>query len=306
MKRVLFVVGPTASGKSALALQWAKHYQAEIINCDSVQAYQKLDIGAAKPSPKEFEAVPHHLYGYVPLDQPQTAGDYRRAFFQKLESINAQNIVVVGGTGFYFQAIEKGMFPTLPQFPEIRQKIEEELASGKELHSELVDKDPEAAQKISPNDHYRIGRALEVIRGEGRRLTDIKKEFESEQESFPYPLLKIGIYVDRDLLRRKVTQRVDAMLSEGLVEEVQALLDQGHREDLALRSIGYKEMISYLDHKISLEEAKAEIVKNTMGLAKRQMTWFRRDPEIQWLDRSKSEDLLLTSARLEAFFQGES
>lgn len=287
-KPVIFVVGTTASGKSQWALDMAQDLSGSIVNCDSIQLYKSLDIGAAKPSREEMATVPHYLYDYVPEGATMTAGNYSRDFFPCVEKIPAgKPVFVVGGTGFYFQAIEKGMYPVRQTPPAIQQEIAEILKTEEgaaRLYEEFQRIDPEAAQKIHARDHYRLGRAMELIRAEGKSVTQIQKEFAESQAPFPYPLLKIGLRWDREVLRERVKLRTQKMLDAGLIDEVQALLARGLGDWSALQSVGYKEVLEYLREGKSKEWLYENIVQNTMGLAKRQRTWFQRDTEIHWFD----------------------
>jgi tRNA dimethylallyltransferase len=289
-KPVVFVVGTTASGKSQWALDMARSLSGSVVNCDSVQLYKSLDIGAAKPSFEEMALVPHHLYGYVLEGVAMTAGNYKRDFFQCMDKLPVgKPAFVVGGTGFYFQAIEKGMYPVRKTPVEIQRQIAEILMTAegtKELYAEFQRLDPEAAKKIHVQDHYRLGRAMELIRAEGKTLTQIQKEFSEKQVPFPYPLLKIGLRWDREVLRERVIARTQKMLDAGLVAEVEALLARGLGDWPALQSVGYKEVLQFLAERKSSEWLFESIVQNTMGLAKRQRTWFQRDSEIHWIDGS--------------------
>lgn len=283
---VIFVVGTTASGKSQWALEMAQSLSGAIVNCDSVQVYKSLDIGAAKPSPAERTLVPHFLFDYVPEGETMTAGVYARDFYACMKTLpEKQPVFVVGGTGFYYQAIEKGMYPVRQTPPEIQKEVAEILKTpegAQSLYEELQRRDPEAASKIHPQDHYRLGRAMELIRAEGKSLTQIQKEFAEKQTPFPYPLLKIGLRWEREELRRRVQSRTEKMLQAGLVEEVRALVARGFAGWAALQSVGYKEVLEYLKGGRSEDWLREEIVQNTMGLAKKQRTWFQRDPEIRW------------------------
>lgn len=289
--RVVFVVGTTASGKSDYALIEAQKNHGAIVNCDSIQVYQGLDIGSAKPTREEMARVPHYLYSFAPKGSKLTAGLYSREFFNTLEEIKTKYpvVYVVGGSGFYFQAIEKGMFPAPPVSEEIKQQILNEMKTPEgaaRLYEEFRTQDPKASERIFPNDHYRLGRALELMRTLGRTLTEIQEDFEKQKKDFPYPLTKIGIRVSKPELLRRVQIRTEKMLKAGLVKEVQGLINDGYREWSALQSVGYKECLEYLEGRGAkdLKELEALIVQNTMQLAKKQRTWFQRDKEIQWIE----------------------
>lgn len=285
--KVVFVVGPTASGKSDLALSWAQKYNGAIINCDSIQVFKSLTIGSAKPSPEDFQKAPHYLFDYIDEGKETTAGEYSRDFFLLLDRIKDKYSVVfvVGGTGFYFQAIEKGMYPIGAANPETLKKIEDELKAGGalKLHEELTEKDPETSAKISINDHYRLARAVEMMRTHGKSVSQIKAEFEQSRNPFPYPLLKIGLKLSKEELLPRVQLRTEKMLQAGLIEEVQLLLQKGLGHWSPLQSVGYKETVEFLQGSNKDQKAlKDQIVQNTMRLAKKQRTWFQRDVEIVW------------------------
>ena len=287
--KVIFVVGTTASGKSALALDAAEKFHGAIVNCDSVQLFQRLDIGSAKPSKEDFARVPHFLFDVVGEKEEITAGQYYRIFFDQLEKIKDKFpvVFVVGGTGFYFQAIEKGLYPIQAANDLVRSEIEEELkteAGALKIYQEMISRDPRLEGKIFPKDHYRIARAVEMMRSQGGSVSEIKEKFANTLTPFPYPLLKIGIQLSKEQLLPRVEKRTELMLKQGLVQEVQGLLDRGLGNWLPLRSVGYAETLRFLSGEIgSQEELRTEIIQNTMKLAKKQRTWFRRDQEIQWV-----------------------
>lgn len=300
-KKIIFVVGPTASGKSYWALQWAKKFNGVIINCDSVQVYHGLKIGSAQPSEEEKKVVPHYLFDYVMPPEEMTAGNYSRDFFKVVEELSDdQPIFVVGGTGFYFLAIEKGMYP-LQQIPDdIRQQVDQEISTPEgqsRLYQELLGRDPEAAKKIHPADKYRIGRAIEVIRAFNRTMTEIKAEFSAQQVQFPYPLLKVGIWKENEDLKSKIRARTRQMINSGLLEEVKGLLDDGLVNWAPMSSVGYKEAISYLKNEIDLDTLIEQITQNTYLLGKRQKTWFQRDREILWAKSENEFDLIENKIR---------
>lgn len=289
-KPVIFVVGSTASGKSDWALKLAQEFHGVIINCDSVQIYKKLDIGTAKPTKEEQALVPHYLLDYVEPPNEMTAGKYSRDFFECIKKVPENvPVFVVGGTGFYFMAIEKGMYPVVQVPSEIQKAVEEELKQEDgpaKLHQELLEKDPEYGGKIHLSDHYRIGRAIELIRSQGKSVTQIQQDFEKSRSAFPFPLLKIGPSWDREVLRERIALRTQKMLEAGLIAEVKGLLDEGLESWGPMSSVGYKETISYLTGSLNREQLFEEIAKNTRQLAKRQRTWFQRDKEIHWFDGS--------------------
>lgn len=293
-KKVIFVVGPTAAGKSHWALEQAKKYSDScIVNCDSVQIYKHVDIGSSKPSSEDLNLRPHYLYSQIEFPHTVTAGQYERLFFSLLESIPENKVFVVGGTGFYFQAIEKGMYPVKHIKDEVKAEFETLVKEkGFEyLHQWIVKTDPEFAKKLSINDHYRIERSYQLMRSENKPMTQIQKEFSQLQRPFPYPLLKIGITDEKERLRGLVVQRTRKMLESGLVEEVRSLLGRTGGAWDPLSSVGYKEVVDWLGQpeatRSSLDELSSVISSNTMKLIKKQKTWFQRDKDINWLQRNE-------------------
>lgn len=293
--KITFVVGPTASGKSELALTLAQKNKGVIVNCDSVQMYSEVHIGAAKPSLEELKLIPHYLYGHVVPPQKYTAGEFRRDFFSLLEDLKNQNqeiVYVVGGTGFYFQALEFGMYSVDECSLEIKTELLK-IASTPEgvlsLYEELKHHDPEFAQKIHPHDQYRLIRSVEILRSSGKRPSELKSEMKLLAKSFPYQLNKIGVHMARELLHEHIHRRVQKMLKMGLIEEVQGLIQKGLSDWEPLRSVGYKEVQLYLKGEIkSLHELEDKITISTRQLAKKQITWFKRDKAIEWIDGSDS------------------
>lgn len=289
--QVTFVVGPTASGKSELALKLAQERQGVIVNCDSVQVYAHVQIGAAKPSSEELQRVPHYLYGHVLPPKEYTAGDYQRDFFELLTELSKQKVpevFVVGGTGFYFQAIEKGMYTIEKSSEGLMETLREQAAKPEgllALYEELKTFDPASAEKIHPNDEYRITRAVEIIRSSGRKPSELREEKARAANPFPYPLQKIGVAWERPELHQRIHQRVKKMLSAGLIEEVIELNKMGLQNWAPLRSVGYKEVQEYLRGELKdLASLEEQILISTRQLAKRQITWFKRDPAIRWVN----------------------
>lgn len=286
---LLFVVGPTASGKSDLAVALAERTGCEILNCDSIQFFKGVDIGAAKPPPEDLARAPHHLISHLELGAEYTAGDFRRDALKLIEG-SEKNFVAVGGSGFYIQALEKGMYEVPPVAPEIRARLEAEMAEhgSHQMHLELLARDPESGARIDKNDRYRILRALELLRAEpnGRTLSQMRSEFEAAKPPPPFRLAsrKIGLSFSREKLRERIILRTRRMIEAGLIDEVEGLRAKSLSQWAPLQSVGYKETQSFLDGKLSRAELEPLIVTSTMQLAKRQMTWFKRDPSIQWFD----------------------
>ena len=310
LPHLLFVVGPTACGKSDFAVEVSEQsgrpgeLHAEIINCDSVQFFEGIDIGAAKPDFDLMARATHHLISHLPPGATYTAGDFRRDALRIITERTAAKVnrfIPVGGSGFYIQALEKGMFDV----PDIPDEIREAVASEHQknglgpLHDELMRRDPVSGARIKPGDTYRILRALEILRADpdSRTLNEIKDHFERHRKSPPFEVSKIGLFRERDVLRDRVIERTRRMLRDGLIEEVKALREKGLGAWAPMQSVGYAEVQAMLDGKLNKEVLTESIVTSTMQLAKRQMTWFKRDPQIQWFDSEKGFELPLTRAR---------
>lgn len=290
----IFWVGATGTGKSALSLEMAEVFEAEIVNADSIQMYRGLDVGSAKPSPHDFQRRPHFLFDILDYPAVATAGEYHRMFFRHMEDAENRKAgpqFVVGGTGFYFQAIEKGLLPVPKTDPILQRQIQAEVdEEGGEarLHAELSKADPEAARRIHPHDHYRLVRALEILRSTGRSLSEALSAHREGGPPFPYPLLKVGLRMDKDELVSRIEIRTRQMLRQGLIEEVRGLLEKGQGEWDPLRSVGYRECLQFLRGEIRSEmELQARIVQETMRLAKKQKTWFQKDGGIHWFHPSE-------------------
>lgn len=283
---LIFVVGPTATGKSNVALAIAKSLNAPIINLDSLQIYKSVPVGTAMPSISERSEVPHYLYEYVDEGVNYTAGQFRSDAIDTLDELQGP-IVLVGGSGFYIRAFEKGMYSVSDTPVDIKNKVQDLLQSkGAEHCYELLKtEDPEYAKKISGNDHYRVQRALELIWGEKKTMAQIKKDSEAQLEntSLKNPMLWLGLDIERPVLKNRIEKRFDQMQSQGIKEEVEALMDKKLYDWTPMKSVGYVETIDFINGKLSEAEWKELVVKNTMYLAKRQRTWFRKEERIQWV-----------------------
>ena len=281
-------MGPTASGKSQLALELAERSQGVIFNCDSVQLYQKVSIGAAKPSPEEFRRVPHYLWDLVSPPQVMTAGEYRRIFLETLETVPKDSpIFVVGGTGLYFLALEKGLFEIEEPSQDEKKAIEDELAApggAEKLWAELQARDPDHVQKLHIHDTYRLGRAIEILRANpGRTIADMFLQKQSSR-GLEGTIFKLGLKWTAAQLEDRIRKRTRQMLELGLIDETRELLEEGLENWAPLKSVGYKETVQFLKGELSRSDLEEEIVIATRQLAKKQRTWFQRDPAIQWWD----------------------
>jgi tRNA dimethylallyltransferase len=274
---LLAVVGPTGAGKSALALRLAAQFRGEIVNCDSVQVYRGLDIGSAKTPVAQRLGIPHHLLDVVSADGDLTAGTYARMAVEVLNAIRSRGSlpVVVGGTGFYLRALIDGLSPAPPRDSELRVRLTAIAARRPAaLHRLLRQRDAAAAGRIHPNDHQKIMRAIETA----GRVTAPRQTLEG------FRVLKIGLNPDRERLYSKLNQRSAWMFENGLLAETQALLEAGASPGAkALGTLGYKQAVRALTQCLSLEEAVADCRIRTRNYAKRQLTWFRKEPAVHWL-----------------------
>jgi tRNA dimethylallyltransferase len=282
--RVGFIVGPTAVGKSSIALQVAEQLGAEIVNADSRQVYRRMDIGTAKPRPIELQRVRHHLIDIRDPDTPLDAAEFTVLARQAVSEITGRGrpALVIGGSGLYLRAIRGGIFPGPPASAEIRGRLTA-LANRKgigHLFAELAKIDSDAVTRINPNDLKRIVRALEVFEQTGISISQHQQRHLFAER--PFESLVIGLTLPREELYRMIERRFDAMIEEGLVREVEMLLARGY--ELPLSTVGYREIAAFVRGQISLTEAVERAKRASRRLAKRQLTWFRADDEIVWLD----------------------
>ena len=303
MDRIICVVGPTASGKTKLAVQLAKAYDGEVVSCDSMQIYKHMDIGTAKPTPEEMEGVRHHLIDIIEPGEDFSVGKYVQLADACVQDIlsRGRTVIIAGGTGLYVDSLISGRtFAPVPQTGK-REALEARMreAGGEAMLEALRAVDPEAAQRLHPADEKRIIRALEVYEETGKTIT----QHNLETQAIPprYRPVWLGLdYADRAVLYRRIDLRVDLMLQAGLLDEIRALLALGVSPDTtAMQAIGYKEFFGALDGSCTLEEAAELCKQRSRNYAKRQLTWFRRNPEIRWLRLTGQEDFsaVLAAAR---------
>ncbi len=287
-KPLIILTGPTAVGKTALSIRLAKAVNGEIISADSMQVYRRMDIGSAKIMPEEMDGVPHHLINILePWEEFNVVVFQQRAKAAIKEMYNRIRVpLIVGGTGFYIQALLYDIdFKENEEGNQIRNELEalaQEKGSGY-LHEMLRQVDPESARAIHANNQKRVIRALEYYRQTGEKIS-AHNEAERQKES-PYQFLYYVLNTDRSLLYQRIDQRVDKMVKDGLVEEVRKLKELGcTRSMVSMQGLGYKEILDYLDGACSLEEAIYILKRDTRHFAKRQLTWFRRERDVKWLD----------------------
>jgi len=281
--KVIVLCGPTASGKSNLGIELAIRFTAEIINADSMQVYRGLDIGTAKPGPDERRLVAHHLLDLVDPDEPFNAAIFRQKALPIIKEIGSKNKtpLLVGGTGLYIKTLLGGLLVCPPLDPELRNSLQQECSEhgSAALHERLQTLDPRAAEKIHPQDRVRIIRALEIIQLTGALFSTQVKEHHFQDSPFQY--LKIYLHLDREQLYRRINQRCLEMIEKGLLQETRGLLEKGYSPELkSLKSIGYRHMIRYLQGRSSWDQAVLDFQADTRRYAKRQITWFRADPEV--------------------------
>jgi tRNA dimethylallyltransferase len=281
---VVALVGPTASGKSALALSLALARGGEIVSCDSLQVYRGVDIGSAKATAAERQAVPHHLVDVVDPDEDFSAADYARLAHEAIAGIHARGRlpIVAGGTGLYLRALRRGLFAGPARDADLRRRLEEvaRRRGDASLHHMLARVDPEAAARIEVRDRVRVVRALEVYRASGRTLSDHHRRDAGAAERGRW--LVVGLDPPRDVLRAAVEARTRAMLAAGLVEEVRALVARYGADVRPLGAIGYRQAADVVRGARTIDDAQRDIVKETMRYAKRQMTWFRHQEDVRW------------------------
>jgi tRNA dimethylallyltransferase len=303
---LVIICSPTAAGKTELAIELASEFGGEIISADSLQVYRFLDIGTAKPSREQRNKVEHHMIDVVDPDEEFNAAIYTGQARTIIDNLTRQGkpVFVVGGTGLYIRALLRGIIET----PAVDDKIRNHYRELRNLHGKeylfklLQQRDAQAALKINPNDSVRIIRALEVLEQSGESIIEMQKK-----HSFadcPYVTYKIGLQFDREELKNRISRRTEKMVAAGLLDEVKSLLDRGYNENLKpLQSLGYKQVIEFLEGKYDWERALNLIARDTWQYAKRQMTWFTADKEINWYNPDNLEDV---KSNVEAFWKENS
>jgi tRNA dimethylallyltransferase len=297
---VIILVGPTAVGKSRVALALAERVRGEIVVADSLQVYRGLNIGTAKPGPEEQRRLPHHLVDLVDPDQRFTAADYGRVARVTVADIRRRGHVpiVVGGTGLYVRAFLHGLFEGPGEQTSLREELRRQAAQGgvAALHRRLLALDPQAGAAIHPNDLFRIIRALEIATLTGSPPSLLKAESRRNREPVPGPVLLFGLDRDRQELYERIERRVEEMMALGFLDEVRTLLHRGYSPALKpLRAIGYRHMIEHLAGRMDLDVAIGRLKHDTRRYAKRQITWFRHEAGLEWhylKDAACTEQLL--------------
>jgi tRNA dimethylallyltransferase len=294
MKKLIVIVGPTGIGKTAFAIKVSKHFNGEIVGADSMQLYKHMAIGTAKPNEQEQKQIRHHMVDFLDPKDVFDAGKYMHLADQAIDKIiSRQKIpVITGGTGLYVRALLNGLFRSST----ICQKTLDQLSQAVKkngsdaVHQQLAECDPDAAKKIHPNDTFRVIRALEVFLTTGKKISE--RQNQHDFKLMRYPSIKIGLYMDREKLYQRINQRVDLMIEQGLLDEVISLIENGYPLTLkSMQSIGYKQMGMYINGDVSFEEAVRLIKRDTRRYAKRQMTWFRKEPDVHWVRPDQYADV---------------
>lgn len=290
-KLVVAIGGPTAIGKTRMAIDLAQHFNSEIISFDSRQFYSEMSIGTAKPSPEELAEIPHHFIGHISIHTPYNGGQFALDAEAKIQALFQKNDIVflVGGSGLYCDALLNG-FDELPEIPaSFREELNHTFAEkGLEfIQNLLLHYDPEYHAQVDRNNPQRIIRALEVCMATGKPFSSYRKNAKEQKN---YTVLKLALDMDREVLYNRINQRVDSMLANGLIAEVESLSQ--YRPNNALKTVGYSELFDVIDGKSNLDTATDLIKQNTRRYAKRQLTWLRRDPENQWFEPSQLNDII--------------
>lgn len=289
-KHLIVIAGPTGIGKTNLAVNLAKYYQTEIISCDSRQFYKEMRIGTAVPTKSEMEEVKHHFIQNLSIKDEYTVGKFEKDALKTIEALHQKNnvVIMVGGSGLYIDAVCKGLddFPKIQ--PEVRTSLNERLIHEgiESLEQELILRDPDYHKIVDKSNPHRIIRALEVCLSSGKPYSSFRNK---QKKKRAFNTVKITLNRHREMLYQRINLRVNQMMEEGLLEEARALYK--FKDLNALQTVGYKELFAYLEGERSLKNAVDEIKKNTRRYAKRQMTWFRRDPETVFFNPEEETDI---------------
>lgn len=289
--KVIVIVGPTASGKTALSIELAKKINGEIVSCDSMQIYKDMNIGAAKPTTQEMQGIKHYLIDTVKPDERFSVAEYKKQAETAIEEIISKGKmpIVIGGTGLYADSLILGIeYPDLEYDEEFRESLEEKAKTDeglKELYNRAKEIDEIAISKISENDRKRIIRILEIYHQTGKTKTEL--EVESRKNEVKYDYKVFAINMDRDILYDRINKRVDLMIENGLIDEVKQLLEKYKDFPTAMQGLGYKEVVQYLNNELTKDEMIDKIKQETRRYAKRQLTWFRKNKDTIWLDGLK-------------------
>ncbi|WP_025688943.1 tRNA (adenosine(37)-N6)-dimethylallyltransferase MiaA [Paenibacillus zanthoxyli] len=306
--KVLVLLGPTAVGKTRLSLTIAKAFNAEIISGDSMQVYRGMDIGTAKIKPSEMEGIPHHLIDIHDPLEPYSVAEFQNEGRRLIREISAKGKLpfIVGGTGLYIESLCYGFrFSEAVADEAFRTEMDRyaEEHGALALHAKLAEVDPASAARLHSNDRRRIIRALEIYR---QTDTPLSESPAAQKPESPYDLCLVGLTMDRQILYKRIEERIDEMLAEGLVEEVRGLMDRGcGRNLISMQGLGYKEIAAYLEGEMTLEESVVLLKRDTRRFAKRQLSWFRHMKDIQWIDVTGSGNFSENFSKIHAIIAGK-
>ena len=286
--KIIVIAGPTASGKTALSIELAKKINGEIVSADSMQIYKDMNIGSAKPTIEEMQGIKHYMIDIISPSERFSVADYKKQAEKAIKEIieKGKNPIIVGGTGLYINSLIYGIeYNEIPLDEEYRKKLENISTSVeglKQLYEKASQIDSLAMEKISPNDKKRIIRVLEIYHSTGKTKTEL--EIESRQKGVQYDYRVFAINMERHILYERINKRVDLMLENGLIEEVKNIVQKYDKYPTAMQALGYKEVVEYFDKKLTYEKMIEKIKQETRRYAKRQLTWFRKNKEITWID----------------------
>lgn len=290
-KTLITIIGPTAIGKTALAIKVAQHFDTEIVSCDSRQFYREMSIGTAVPSSQELADVEHHFIHHKSIKENYSVGDFEEDAILFINQFFENNdiLVMAGGSGLYEKAITEGLdkFPNIPK--EIRAELNKEYEENglESLQEELKLKDEIYYQEVDLQNYKRLIRALEIIRHTGKRFSDFRKNNPKKRD---FNIIKIGLELPRETVYSRINERVDIMIKNGLLKEVESLLP--YKNLNALQTVGYKELFPYFEKQADLDFCIQEVKKNTRRFAKRQLTWYRKDEKINWFSPKEADEII--------------
>lgn len=291
-KKLVVLIGPTAVGKTKTSIELAKHYNGEIISGDSMQIYKGMDIGTAKITKEEMDGIQHHLIDIKAPNESFSAAEFQQIVREKIIEISSRGKLpmIVGGTGLYIQSVLYDyQFSEAPSDERYRQELEKKAIQNGNvwLHKELMKLDPKSGENIHPNNVRRVIRAMEIFHCTGKTMTDYQ---ETQTPEKLYDAAIIGLTMERDKLYERINHRVDVMMENGLLNEVQNLYKMGMKDCQSIQAIGYKELYEFFNGYVSLEEAIVNLKQNSRRYAKRQLTWFRNKMDVSWFDMTDASD----------------